>query len=203
MSATDSPARLLTTCSTGINTFATRLLGSLSSTSTVSLAMGAHTHQQSDNVQSSPASVRHYQTRDHSRNNPDLYVKPKADTDRRNMMSDAINTSIPVLFENMMKTYLPSVDSDGFNDAYPADKIQRIHAKLKQAVRLRSADCKGRRKEQVISDAWVSHCSVSLAQPTTSTVHDHSSRSTRARNSAPATFSTSPRTTPTPPTRRS
>ncbi|KAM5544459.1 hypothetical protein V8D89_002119 [Ganoderma adspersum] len=118
--------------------------------------MVAHTHPQSDGVHSSPASVRHYQTRDYARNNPQLSVKHNAPTDRQNMMSDAINTSIPLLFENMMKTYLPPIDSDGFDEAYPADKIQRIHEKLDEALKPPPANKPdSRRKEKRLSDAWL------------------------------------------------
>ncbi|PIL29465.1 hypothetical protein GSI_08407 [Ganoderma sinense ZZ0214-1] len=119
--------------------------------------MVAHKQPQSDNVHSSPASVRHYQTRDHSRNNPHLSVKPNAPTDRQNMMSDAMNTSIPLLFENMMKTYFPeSIDSDGFDDAFPKDKIRRIHAKLDEALKPRPADSTDkRRKEKIMSETWL------------------------------------------------
>ncbi|KAI1784665.1 hypothetical protein LXA43DRAFT_954783 [Ganoderma leucocontextum] len=72
------------------------------------------------------------------------------------MMSDAYSTTVPLLFENMMKTYLPSIDSDGFDHAYPTGKIQRIHAEWQEAVKPRpigSTDT--RRKEKIISDAWV------------------------------------------------
>ncbi len=120
--------------------------------------MGAHNYPQSTDVhsESSPVSVRHYQTRDHSRNNPHLAVKHKAATDRHNMMSDAVNTTVPLLFDNMMKTYLPSVDPDGFDAAYPKARIESMHAKFLEATKPRAADSKHtRRKEKVISEAWV------------------------------------------------
>ena len=159
--------------------------------------MVAHTHPQSDGVHSSPASVRHYQTRDYTRNNPQISVKHNAPTDRQNMMSDAINTSIPLLFSNMMKTYLPPIDSDGFDEAYPADKIKRIHGKLNEAVELPTVDKPdARRKEKRISDAWVSPPYVSLLQPTTLMACNHSSRLMWPRRSVPDTNSTSPRTIP-------
>ena len=121
--------------------------------------MGAHSHPQSANVHSSPASVRHHQTRDHTRTNPHLSVKYKAPTDRQNMMSDAINTSIPLLFDNMMKIYFPSVDSDGFDKAFPQDKIGRISTKLADALKDKPVDPTDKRhylKEKLISEAWVS-----------------------------------------------
>ncbi|KAI1784581.1 hypothetical protein LXA43DRAFT_901342 [Ganoderma leucocontextum] len=72
------------------------------------------------------------------------------------MMSDAVNTTVPLLFENMMKTYLPSVDPDGFDAAYPEARITEIHAKLQEATTPRPPDSKDkRRKEKIISEAWV------------------------------------------------
>ncbi|KAI1784585.1 hypothetical protein LXA43DRAFT_929927 [Ganoderma leucocontextum] len=72
------------------------------------------------------------------------------------MMSDAVNTTVPLLFENMMKTYLPSVDPDGFDAAYPEASITEIHAKLQEATTPRPPDSKDkRRKEKIISEAWV------------------------------------------------
>lgn len=124
--------------------------------------MVAHDYPQSEEVHSSPVSVRHYQTRDHSRNNPQLAAKPKAETDRHNMMSDAVNTSVPLLFDNMMKIYLPSVDSDGFDAAYPNARIERIRSKFLEATKPRTADNKDKRqwKEKIISEAWVCHISL-------------------------------------------
>ena len=57
----------------------------------------------------------------------------------------------------MMKMYLPLVDSDGFDDECPGDKIRRILAKLKEEVKQRPIDTTDTwGKEKVVSDAWVS-----------------------------------------------
>ncbi|KAI1784568.1 hypothetical protein LXA43DRAFT_1122363 [Ganoderma leucocontextum] len=71
------------------------------------------------------------------------------------MMSDALHTTVPLLFENMVKTYLPTVDDEDFHAVYPEDRIQKIHDTLKKTVGPRSNGSKDKRpKEQVISDAW-------------------------------------------------
>ncbi|PIL32428.1 hypothetical protein GSI_05130 [Ganoderma sinense ZZ0214-1] len=70
-------------------------------------------------------------------------------------MSDAPHTTVPLLFENMMKAYLPPVDPDGFDTVYSTEMIRRIHDTFSKAIRLSG---KGEKddliKEKIISQAW-------------------------------------------------
>ncbi|PIL30039.1 hypothetical protein GSI_07951 [Ganoderma sinense ZZ0214-1] len=117
--------------------------------------MVAHKYPQREGVQSSPANVQHYQIRSHARNNPQLSLPSHAETDRFHMMSDAPHTTVPLLFDNMMKTYLPSVDPDEFDAVYSTEMIKRIHDTFSTAVGLSG---KGKKddltKEKIISQAW-------------------------------------------------
>ncbi|PIL32417.1 hypothetical protein GSI_05119 [Ganoderma sinense ZZ0214-1] len=117
--------------------------------------MVAHKYPQREGVQSSPANVQHYQIRSHARNNPHLSLPSRAETDRYHMMSDAPHTTVPLLFDNMMKTYLPSVDPDEFDAVYSTEMIKRIHDTFSTAVGLSG---KGKKddltKEKIISQAW-------------------------------------------------
>ena len=101
-------------------------------------------------------------------------------------MSDAPHTTVNLLFKNMMKTYLPPVDPDGFDAVYSTEKIARIHSAFSAAVNNSSGN-DDLVKERVISKAWVRYSSVSLSVPMISTDRDHSTESTRPRRSAQAT----------------
>ena len=70
------------------------------------------------------------------------------------MMSDAPHTTIPLLFDNMMKTYLPLVDPSGFDAVYSTEKIARIHKAFSTAVNVSSSN-DDLVKERMISKAWV------------------------------------------------
>ncbi|PIL27941.1 hypothetical protein GSI_09976 [Ganoderma sinense ZZ0214-1] len=117
--------------------------------------MVAHKYPQREGVHSSPANVQHYQIRSHARNNPHLSLPSRAETDRYHMMSDAPHTTVPLLFDNMMKTYLPSVDPEEFDAVYSTEMIKRIHDTFSTAVGLSG---KGKKddliKEKIISQAW-------------------------------------------------
>ncbi len=125
--------------------------------------MGAHEYPKGDSVHSSPANVQHYQIRGHARNNPHLSLPSHAQTDRFHMMSDALHTTVPLLFETMMNTYLPAVDPDGFDTVYSSQRISAINAAFKVAAAPPSKGRKDTRpKEKIVSEAWVCHSSVRL-----------------------------------------
>lgn len=96
------------------------------------------------------------------RNHSPLAAHLKGGTDRHSkIMSVMANVTVPLLFDNMMKTFLPLVDSDGFSAAYSKARIKQIHAKFLEAVKSGTADSKDKRcKEKIISEAWV--CRISL-----------------------------------------
>ena len=77
-------------------------------------------------------------------------------------MSSVLHTTIPLRLDNMIGTYLPPVDPDGFNVVYPAEKIEKIHAAFSTAVNLSSRKKDDLAEERIISKAWVRHSSVSL-----------------------------------------
>ena len=78
------------------------------------------------------------------------------------MMSDAPHTTIPLLFDNMMKTYLPLVDPSGFDAVYSTEKIARIHEAFATAVGLSSGKKDDRTKEKIVSKASVRDLTVSV-----------------------------------------
>ena len=78
------------------------------------------------------------------------------------MMSDTPHTTVHLLFENMMKTYLPPVDQDGFNAVYSTEKIARIHKAFATAVGLSSGKKDDRTKENIVTQAWVRDLTVSV-----------------------------------------
>ena len=125
--------------------------------------MGAHKYPEHEGIHTSPANVQHYQIRSHARNNPHLSLPSQAATDRFHMMSDAPHTTVPLLFENMMKTYLPPVDPDEFDAVYSSEMIKRIHDTFSKAT---GPSGKGDKddliKEKIISQAWVRHPFFSL-----------------------------------------
>ena len=94
------------------------------------------------------------------RNHSPLAAHLKGGTDRHSkIMSVMANVTVPLLFDNMMKIYFPSVDSDGFDKAFPQDKIGRISTKLTDALKDKPVDPTDKRhylKEKLISEAWVS-----------------------------------------------
>ncbi|KAI1782387.1 hypothetical protein LXA43DRAFT_1104142 [Ganoderma leucocontextum] len=125
--------------------------------------MGAHIYPQSQGVHSSPANIQQYQVRGHARNNPHFSVPPHAETDRIHMMLDAIHTTVPLRFENMMKTYLPPVDAEEFDAVYSTETIFTINGAFKTAAGPSTKGSKDTRpKEKIISEAWVCQSSVPL-----------------------------------------
>ncbi|KAM5535295.1 hypothetical protein V8D89_010980 [Ganoderma adspersum] len=116
--------------------------------------MVAHKYPEHEGVHSSPANVQHYQSHGHGCNNPHLSLPSHAETDRLHMMSDAPHTTVPLLFDNMMKTYLPPVDQDSFDAVYSTEKITRIHKAFTTAVSLSSGKKDDHTKEKIVSQAW-------------------------------------------------
>ena len=78
------------------------------------------------------------------------------------MMSDAPHTTVSLLFQNMIKTYLPPVDQDGFDAVYSTEKIARIHKAFATAIGLSSGKKDDRTKEKIVSQAWVRDLTVSV-----------------------------------------
>ncbi len=78
-------------------------------------------------------------------------------------MSD---TTVSLCFDKLMKTYLPAVDLAGFDDAYPKDKVSKIHVAFKAAAGKTPGKASGitgragrnkdfRTVEKTVSEAWV------------------------------------------------
>ncbi|TBU36021.1 hypothetical protein BD309DRAFT_985241, partial [Dichomitus squalens] len=90
-------------------------------------------------------------------------------------MSDGRNTTVFLRFERLMKTYLPSLD--GFDEAFPKEKIAEISTALKTACASPATrkqetvpeaapkDGSKVKAEKMISMAWVRDTSFSVAQP--------------------------------------
>ncbi|PIL29454.1 hypothetical protein GSI_08396 [Ganoderma sinense ZZ0214-1] len=65
-----------------------------------------------------------------------------------------LDKTVRIPVEDMVDTYLPSIDSDTLDAAYPEDRIQRIHTKLQDTVSRRPVEDM-RHKETILSEAWL------------------------------------------------
>ena len=82
---------------------------------------------------------------------PSLALKPSADRDRRNIMSDGNDTTIIMPIDVFQTKFLPK--KNGFDDTFPEEKIQNISSRFKAGW---EAAKKLDKKEKALTELWVS-----------------------------------------------